>query len=226
MTGLARAGRHYGANRLSTTARQGCTMTKTRLRSTAWLAGSFAAILFAAGVGLTGAATSSAITTVSDDPLPRTPLTAIEPGGTGSSLPGGFIPLKSTFAGKCIDVRDARFVDGAPLQIWDCNGSDQQRFNLRSGYVPGQNSLEAKNGKCIDVAWRSHANGATIQLANCSSNPAQGWDFLARGTIRNPASNKCIDVKDWNSGNGARLQLWDCTGASNQDWAYPPDHHG
>ena len=113
---------------------------------------------------------------------------------------------------RCIDIPSSNAVDGAPLQIWDCNNTGAQKWTWGS-----DNSLQAL-GKCMDVAWGSTADGAVIQLANCSGNPAQKFVLSGAGDLVNPQANKCVDVKDWNGNNGGRLILYTCTGGANQKW--------
>ena len=126
-------------------------------------------------------------------------------GGGGTSRIVGY-------AGKCIDVPSSNPFDGAPLQLWTCNGTAAQAWTF-----PGDGTIRAF-GYCMDVAWGSTAPGATIQLANCSGNPAQQFVLTGAGDLVNPQANKCVDVSGWNSNDGARLITWDCHGGANQKW--------
>ncbi|GIE02197.1 hypothetical protein Adu01nite_35470 [Paractinoplanes durhamensis] len=120
--------------------------------------------------------------------------------------------LISDWNGKCIDVPNANFSDGVPLQMWGCNGTGAQKWTFTNG------TLQTSNNKCIDVAWGSTANGAVIQIANCSGNAAQQFVLSAAGDLVNPQANKCVDINGWNGNDGANLVLWDCTGGANQKW--------
>jgi streptogrisin C len=119
--------------------------------------------------------------------------------------------LVSHFNGKCIDVPGSNFVDGARLQMWDCNGTGAQRWTFVDG------TLRA-GGKCMDVAWASTANGAAIQLANCSGNLAQQFVLTGAGDLVSVLANKCVDIAGWNSSSGAQLITWPCAGTANQKW--------
>jgi streptogrisin C len=121
------------------------------------------------------------------------------------------------YAGKCIDIPWSASVDGAQLQLWDCNDTNAQgwRFSAGTGVGPIYGL-----GKCMDVAWGSVENGAKIQLAYCNKGPAQDFVLSAAGDLVNPQSNKCVQVRDWNSDSGAALELWDCTGGANQKWSH------
>jgi streptogrisin C len=119
--------------------------------------------------------------------------------------------IVSNMNGKCIDVPGANFVDGAQLQMWDCNGTAAQRWTFVDGTVRA-------GGKCMDVAWASTANGAAIQLANCSGNLAQRFTMTGAGDLVSVLANKCVDINAWNGSNGARLITWPCAGTANQKW--------
>jgi beta-glucanase (GH16 family) len=127
-------------------------------------------------------------------------------GGTGG---GSIIGAGSN---RCIDIPGANAVDGAPLQLWDCNATVAQQWTFA-----GDGTVQAM-GKCMDVAWGSTANGAVVQLVGCNGNAAQKFVLTAAGDLVNPQANKCVDVQNGGTANGSRLQTWDCTGASNQKW--------
>ncbi|WP_030438661.1 glycoside hydrolase family 16 protein [Actinoplanes subtropicus] len=126
-------------------------------------------------------------------------------GGTASAL-------KSNFSGRCIDIPGANPVDGARLQMYDCNGTAAQQWTFNS-----DGTLRAM-GKCMDPAGGALTNGTPIQLVTCNGNPVQRFTLSAAGDLVDVSANRCVDVKDWNSANGAALQLWDCAGTSNQKW--------
>ena len=132
-----------------------------------------------------------------------------------STAPGGGTPVGSTLVsalnGRCIDVPGSRFVDGARLQMWDCNSSPAQSF------VPDAGRLRS-GGLCMDAAGAATGNGTPIQLATCSTNRAQQFVLSGAGDLVNVAANRCVDIKDVNRELGATLQLWDCAGTPNQKW--------
>ncbi|MFJ9903847.1 ricin-type beta-trefoil lectin domain protein [Streptomyces sp. NPDC101152] len=116
---------------------------------------------------------------------------------------------------RCIDVTDAQNgvgKDGTQLQLWDCAGSANQKWDFR-----GDGTVRSV-GMCMDVAWGSKDDGAHIQLARCSGNPAQQFVLSQQGDLVNPQANKCVDAKDNGTGNGTKLQLWSCAGTPNQKW--------
>ncbi len=129
----------------------------------------------------------------------------------GAPPPSTTRELVSQWHGKCIDVPSSNFVDGAPLQMWDCNGTGAQRWTFTGG------TLQA-GGKCMDVAWAATHDGAVIQLASCNGNRAQQFVLSSSGDLVSVLASKCVDIKDWNPNRGARLQIWTCAGTANQKW--------
>ncbi|MGW1883122.1 ricin-type beta-trefoil lectin domain protein [Streptomyces sp. NPDC001970] len=133
--------------------------------------------------------------------------------GTPSGTPdatGSFVGL----AGKCLDVAGGASADGTPVQLYDCNGTDAQRWTV----VAADGSVRAL-GKCLDVTAGSTADGAKVQLYACNGSGAQQWRRQpSTGDLVNVPADKCLDVTDNSSANGARAQIWSCTGAANQKW--------
>lgn len=132
-------------------------------------------------------------------------------GGT-TPPPAGGNALKSNFNGKCIDIPGANPVDGARLQMWDCNGSAAQQWTFNS-----DGTVRAM-GKCMDPAGAGTANGTPIQLVTCNGNPVQRFTLSGAGDLVNISANRCVDIAGWNNTNGAPLHLWDCVGGANQKW--------
>ncbi|MFI5798580.1 ricin-type beta-trefoil lectin domain protein [Streptomyces sp. NPDC051677] len=136
-------------------------------------------------------------------------------GGSGKTTPVPGAIIIGQASNRCIDVTDAqngKGKDGAPLQLWDCAGSANQKW------IFGKDGTVRSLGLCMDVAWGSRDDGAVIQLANCSGNPAQQFILSKDLDLVNPQADKCVDAKDNGTGNGVKLQLWTCSGTPNQKW--------
>ncbi|WP_431967751.1 glycoside hydrolase family 19 protein [Actinacidiphila sp. bgisy160] len=126
----------------------------------------------------------------------------------------------SGLAGKCVDVAGANSANGTAVQLYDCNGTNAQRWSN-----PGDGTLRAL-GKCLDIVDRSTADGAAVQLWDCAGSANQQWVVTAAHDIVNPAADKCLDVRDNTSANATRLQIWTCTGGANQKWNAPASGGG
>jgi beta-glucanase (GH16 family) len=133
-------------------------------------------------------------------------------GGT-TPPPSGGNALRSNLNGRCIDIPGANPVDGARLQMYDCNGTAAQQWTFN-----GDGTVRAM-GKCMDPAGGALANGTPIQLVTCNGNAVQRFTLSGAGDLVNVSANRCVDIKDVNPNNGAQLQLWDCSGGSNQKWS-------
>src|SRR6185436_12684834 len=124
-------------------------------------------------------------------------------GGGGGG--GGTSAIIGNGSNRCIDIPSANAVDGARLQLWDCNGTGAQRWTFNA-----DGSITAL-GKCMDVSGGSTANGAAVQLWTCNGTGAQKFTLSAAGDLVNTQANKCVDVTNAGTANGSKLQLWQCT---------------
>ena len=116
-------------------------------------------------------------------------------------------------AGKCLDVHAPdQHLNGAKVQVWDCNGTVQQRWSFQGG------AIVSGAGKCLDVhAPDQHSNGARVQVWDCNGTLQQRWTLQGH-TLRSGAG-KCLDVHAPDQHlNGARVQVWDCNGTIQQRW--------
>jgi peptidoglycan/xylan/chitin deacetylase (PgdA/CDA1 family) len=124
-------------------------------------------------------------------------------GGTGTDL------LRSTSAGKCIDVPGGNTANGTKVQLYGCYEGVNQQFT----YTVAQELRIL--GKCLEAP--SGSNGAQLQINACSSASSQKWTFGSDGSIRSVGyANVCLDV--YSSSDGAPVQLYSCWGGDNQKW--------
>ncbi len=132
--------------------------------------------------------------------------------GTASAAtntPGTIVGQQS---GRCVDAQGAGTANGTVVQIYDCNGTVAQQWQVRSdGSIVNPDS-----GRCADVTGAGTANGTRVQLYDCNGTAAQRWTIDANGEITNPNSGRCLDANG--SANSSYLQIWDCWGGANQLW--------
>jgi streptogrisin C len=124
---------------------------------------------------------------------------------------GGGQAIVSRLNNKCLDVPGGNFVDGARLQMWNCNGSAAQQWTFTGGTVRA-------GGKCMDVAGANPADGTAVQLVGCNGNQAQQFVLNGAGDLVSVLANKCVDIGAWNQNDGAQLVIWPCHGGANQKW--------
>jgi Ricin-type beta-trefoil lectin domain len=148
----------------------------------------------------------------------------------GSAHASGGAVIRNYQSGKCLDA-DANYLsqNGDRVQLWDCNGGDNQKWYLDPANPQDGTQFHLRNvadGKCLDAdANGINNNGDKVQLWDCSGGTEQKWrvyhafgspyDFI----FVNLANGKVLDA-DANgvNNNGGRVQVWDWWGGVNQIW--------
>ncbi|WP_435136710.1 ricin-type beta-trefoil lectin domain protein [Actinacidiphila sp. bgisy144] len=119
--------------------------------------------------------------------------------------------VHSGIAGKCLDDNGDSAANGTAVQLWSCNSSDAQWWQLRT-----DGTLRAV-GKCLDAADLGTGDGTKVQIWDCNGGANQVWQPYDGG-YRNPASGRCLDDPNSSTADGTQLQLWDCNGTDAQKW--------
>jgi hypothetical protein len=118
----------------------------------------------------------------------------------------------SAQSGRCLDVYDAHWGNGTPLNIWDCHGGTNQNWTVSS-----DGEFIAYGDKCLDVPGNP-GNGTRVVVWDCNGGDNQKWDLKEDGTIRARASGLCLDVMG-STNNGAAVGVYACNGGPNQRWS-------
>ncbi|KAF9562513.1 hypothetical protein CPC08DRAFT_663165 [Agrocybe pediades] len=120
---------------------------------------------------------------------------------------------------KCLDVRGAVFANGTPVQIYDCNGSNAQKWLLTRDLTKIQ---LAGTNFCLDATSASPPNGTGLKIWQCFDNlPAQSWIYSrSDNKIRlNAGANQCVDLTNGVLTNSNQVQTWECGNNNpNQVW--------
>ncbi|KAJ1544818.1 hypothetical protein HK096_007104 [Nowakowskiella sp. JEL0078] len=157
------------------------------------------------------------------DCLPATPVwtgsvckVAAGPPGTPQH-PQGKFSIKSTVdSNKCIDA--GANTQGTQLQMWDCNGTDDQLFYLSNGQL-----ISAQSGLCVDLDLNVVKNGAKIQVWGCNGTGAQKWvlNNIGSSTQLQFQQNPAFGINDYygNTGNGSPLKLWQWDNSAPAEWS-------
>ncbi|MEU8657560.1 PQQ-dependent sugar dehydrogenase [Actinoplanes philippinensis] len=160
---------------------------------------------------------------ITNPPAGTTTLYLTFSGGAGALFDLDAFTLATTrtgpvvgLAGKCLDISGGGTADGTRIQLYTCNGSGAQNWQIN-----GQVWRNPQSGKCLDVAGGATANGSKAQLWTCNGTAAQSWAAQPDRTVRNPVSGRCLDVSQNSSADGQQIHLWDCLGAANQQWTLP-----
>lgn len=122
--------------------------------------------------------------------------------------------LRSAATGRCVDLRGGGIYDnGSIVQMWDCNGSRQQRWDFLSSKWSSYNTVTE-----MDVRNSQTADGTAVQMWNLTGAVNQDWYFDRMALVT--ANGKVMDAVGYGIGNGTRLQVWDDLGGTNQRWRY------
>lgn len=124
-------------------------------------------------------------------------------------------------SGRCMDIYNFQYQNEAKVQIFDCNGGENQQWQLQ-----GEAIVNPASGKCLDI--NNHDNlspdqykdGTKVELYTCNSRPNQKWEFK-NGQLVNGPSGKCLDIYSPEGAldNATPLQLFTCgSGKKNQQW--------
>ncbi|MFC9245648.1 ricin-type beta-trefoil lectin domain protein [Streptomyces sp. NPDC057136] len=122
--------------------------------------------------------------------------------GIGNSASGSLTGI----GGKCADIPGGSSADGTPLQLWTCNGGNNQNWVL------------AHDGTIRALFTCMTVSGGAAQLRSCDGSAAQQW-VRSGSTLVN--QGKCLDASGGSGANGTRLVVYTCTGGANQAWSTP-----
>ena len=112
--------------------------------------------------------------------------------------------VRSGISGYCLDNLHNKTISGNEVDIWKCNKSPAQNWNL-SG-----NTISIDGSYCLAVD-KQHAI-----IANCSSTaPTQVWLEDGSGLL-NPDSGKCLNAAGHNDGSPVTIAA--CSSSDNLSW--------
>jgi len=129
----------------------------------------------------------------------------------------------------CLDVRDGKFGQDAPVQMWTCyQGSDNQRWHMAGNTAPNQGNLQITitNPKthevwCLATSELNYVR-ATLRLKRCDSqDKRQFWRYAVES--RKPKRiltqwGLAMDVAETNWNDGAAIQVYN-------PWFENPNQH-
>jgi len=75
-----------------------------------------------------------------------------------------------TTIGRCLDVVSGGTANGTLLQLYDCNGTGAQQWQ-----VHGTGLLNPQSGRCLDDPGSTLTNGTQLQIYDCNNTNAQAW---------------------------------------------------
>jgi len=129
---------------------------------------------------------------------------------TGTTYTGNIRLVQMNY---CLDDQYNSSSSGAIVQIWRCNGLQNQVW-----YINSDGTIQ-HNGLCLDAINSGTTDGTKLQLATCSGGNNQLWSTSSwRIHYDNPAaSNMVVDDRAF-GGSGTQQELWTNNGGRNQVW--------
>ncbi|GLB44971.1 putative G-X-X-X-Q-X-W domain-containing protein [Lyophyllum shimeji] len=120
---------------------------------------------------------------------------------------------------KCLDVRGNVWANGTPVQIYDCNETQAQKWRISAGSTHVR--LDDSNF-CLD-AGSSPANGVGMKIWQCYEGlPAQSWTYTQNKHLQLSGTAQCLDLTDGSTANSNKVQTWECSASNtNQVWTFP-----
>ncbi|KAF7770762.1 hypothetical protein Agabi119p4_6736 [Agaricus bisporus var. burnettii] len=134
-----------------------------------------------------------------------------------ASIVAGQVMLHpNTAFNKCLEVRGDVRANGTAVQIFDCNRTPAQMWQLSLG--PTSVRL-ANSDFCLD-AGRTPLLGTPMKIWQCLENlPAQEWFLTSDDRIALVDRGLCLDLTNGNLTNTNVVQTFTCTdGNLNQVW--------
>jgi len=124
---------------------------------------------------------------------------------------------------KCLDLKGGDTTNGNKLQLWDCNGMDNQKWIFDANMW--KIVYAANTNKCIDVPGDDVNDGTRLWIWDCNGGDSQTWGYdSSEGTIYLAKSgrdaSKCMDLTGGRTKNGNHVEVWDCNGMKNQQWSF------
>lgn len=117
-------------------------------------------------------------------------------------------------SGRCMDVSGNSTTSGAAVQIYDCHGGANQKWEFTAS-----GELRTFGGtRCLDAKGQGTTNGTRVTSSTCNGQANQQWRYNANGTITGSQSGLCLDVVDASNAQKAPVQIWACHGRGNQVW--------
>ncbi|MGW0522142.1 ricin-type beta-trefoil lectin domain protein [Crossiella sp. NPDC003009] len=116
--------------------------------------------------------------------------------------------------GRCLDVAGGSSAPGTKVQLWDCNGTNAQRFTQRA-----DGRVEVRSGGCLDHGPDNPPAPHLVTVQPCGGD-GQRWTYHPALRVLRAADNGlAVDVGDFNPANGADIVVYHPHRGANQLWS-------
>jgi endo-1,4-beta-xylanase len=165
---------------------------------------------------------------------PVTTPAIVRPAGipVGASYQGTGI-IYNPWSGKCLNSdSNTANENGGKVQMWDCNGTRQQKWSFYRDAATRAYYMASGYGKCLDADLATIGrNGTKVQVRDCDGTLNQQWYpaiSLTAASVKqfmfsaSPAAGAFDALDEDNSGGnvyGAKVQLRSQAGGPDQAWS-------
>ena len=137
-------------------------------------------------------------------------------GGGGGTATG---PVRSTAAGRCLDVPGRTTTQGTRTQIWDCNSGTNQTWTVTAA---GQLTVYSGNTlRCLDAEGGGTTTGHGRDHLGVPRRGEPAVEGQRRRHRHRNAAGLCLEVAAGSTANGTAVRLGTCNGGQNQKWTTP-----
>jgi hypothetical protein len=112
--------------------------------------------------------------------------------------------------GLCLDLNGAIAVDNNHIQVFTCNDSPAQEWNL------GADGTLRVVGKCAVAA-----DDGTVRIFGCDDRRSAQWRAGRNRTLVNLATGQCLTDPATGTRVGAGVRVEECSAAERQQWELP-----
>lgn len=142
------------------------------------------------------------------------------------SIPDGIYVITSAMNGfKALDISGGSMANGANVQLYDANGTDEQKFDIRWDSMGKYYTIKNVHSGCsLDVAGAGQTNGTNVWQYAENGTDAQKWYILpdANGgyTIVSKVNGLAVDVKEGSTANGTNIWMYTQNGTTAQSFRF------
>jgi len=120
---------------------------------------------------------------------------------------------------RCMDIVGGKAVQGASVQVWNCNGNDNQKFIWCSD---GRIVSRMNDNMCLDIPGGDPTKSANLQIWPCNRADGQYWMYDGNTMSIYPyktGEKMCMDVDRGATDPGTMINVYGCTpGTGGEKW--------
>lgn len=124
-----------------------------------------------------------------------------------ATTPGA--PVKSGFAGYCLDNFQSQMATNNKVDVWECNSTNAQNWMMVG------DSIRQTSSWCLTT--QASQSGSAVALASCNDSPGQVW-LRDRSGYFNPQSGFCLSASTSKEGTPVTLASCAALASSQETW--------